>query len=254
MSLSDSPTRPTPPTPSFLATRMPPTLGHSFFLRYQQRNQNISQACPDPAMRRPTTPSAATNSSSDSPLLSLPPEILLDIIPRLPYPDALALKHTHPRFYNIVDTSVRLKVAWLLDRKVRRLSTIEKKCSLKSDSEFCNGSLAGGREKGKPRIRVQDDRDQVSRIMARRRRHGECEDGRCEVLVGRRCGGRKEDDGLKMELYGLRRWGSRGFRRQWCWAVRVYSLAVTCGFWFLVGVAGILFALDFKSLWRKLCL
>ena len=222
-------------------------MGH-FLFHNQQGHRDVSQARAIPLVADSATPLALDASSTDSLLLSLPPEILLDIIPRLPYPDALALKHTHPIFYSLVDTSVRLKVAWLLDRKVRGLPTPEKKCSFRSDSEFCSGGLVGGWEKGKPREAVQDGRDQVSKIIARRRRHGECEDGRCEVLVGRRCGGRKEVDGLMMELYGLRRWGSRGFRWEWWWAARLYSLVVTCGFWFLVGVAGILLALNVMSL------
>ena len=182
---------------------------------------------------------------TDSPLLSLPPEILLDIIPRLPYPDALALKHTHPAFYNMVDTSVRLKVAWLLDRKVRGLHTPEKMCCLRSDSEFCNGGLVGGWEKGKRREKVEDGRHQISRIMARRRRHGECEDGRCEVLVGRRCGGRRELNGPKRNVFIFRIWGSRDMYDA-LWPAREFYFLVNCGFWFLAGLAGILIAFVLK--------
>lgn len=111
-----------------------------------------------------------------SPFLSLPVELQLLIIPNLPYPDALALKHTHPQFYNIVDTSVRLKVAWLLDRKSRKLSSPQEKCVMKTDTAFCTSG--GG---------------QVRRIMENRRAHGECAagEGGCEVVLGASCGGSK---------------------------------------------------------------
>ncbi|KAG7004826.1 hypothetical protein G7Y79_00023g054100 [Physcia stellaris] len=189
---------------------------------------------------------------TSSPLLALPPEILIDIIPMLPYPDALALKHTHPSFYNLVDTSVRLKVAWLLDRKVRGLPTPQKMCCLGSDSDFCNGGLAGVWGKGRRRAKVEDGASQVKSIMARRRRHGECEGGRCEVLVGWRCGGRRELDDMKIELFGMRRWGSRGFVREWWWwMMRLYSLVIDYGFWVLVGVTGIMCAVMLKSRWRE---
>lgn len=186
-------------------------------------------------------------------LLSLPLELLLDIIPMLPYPDALALKHSHPSFYNMVNTSVRLKVSWLLDRKVRGLPTPQQMCCLKSDAEFCNGGLAGGWEKGRRRGKVKPAHgaDQVRSIMARRRRHGECKDGRCEVLVGRRCGGRNELDDMKLELFGMRRWGSQGSVRGWWWLMRSYSLVMDYSFWVLVGTTGVLFAFTLKSLWRE---
>ena len=160
---------------------------------------------------------------------------------------ALALKHTHRMFYNIVDTSVRLKVAWLLDRKVRGLPTPEKMCCLKSDSEFCNGGLVGGWEKGRRRGKVQDGAGQVSSIMARRRRHGECDRGVCEVLVGRRCGGRKEVDGLRVELFGLRSWVG-GFPSEWWRVTRFRSLAVDCGLWVLVGLVALVLAFTFELL------
>lgn len=150
-------------------------------------------------------------------------------------------------FYNMVDTSVRLKVAWLLDRKARGLRTPEKMCCLKSDGEFCNGGLVGGWEKG--RLRVDPDgAGQVSSIMARRRRHGECDHGRCEVLVGRRCGGWKEVDGLRMEIFGLRSWVGDGFLRVWSRVTRFDSLMVGYGLWILVGLMGLVFAFTLELL------
>ena len=142
-------------------------------------------------------------------------------------------------FYNMVDTSVGLKVAWLLDRKVRGLRTPERMCCLKSDGEFCNGGLVGGWEEGRRRGKVQDGAGQVSSIMARRRRHGECDRGRCEVLVGRRCGGRKEVDWLRMEIFGLRSWFGHGFPREWWEMTRFGSLVADYGFWILVGLMGL---------------
>jgi hypothetical protein len=107
-----------------------------------------------------------------SPPLSLPPELHHLIISHLPYPDALALKHTSLYFYYLVDTrDYRPKVSWIVDRQTRGLACPKKSCIFKTDAAFCS-SGAG----------------EVRRIMERRRRHEECgKDGVCEVLVGRRC-------------------------------------------------------------------
>lgn len=127
-------------------------------------------------------------------LLSLPPELLFHtIIPQLSYPDLLSLKHTSAYFYALIDTSVRLKVAWLLTRKARGLECpVGNKCVLKTDAEFCAG--------------------EVRRIMERRRRHEECERGGrkgCEVVEGRGwCEGR-----------ATRRRGRGGWWGWWWWWV-----------------------------------
>ena len=149
----------------------------------------------------------------------------------------------------MVDTSVLLKVAWLLDRKARGLRTPEKKCCLTSDSEFCNGGLVGGWEKGRRRGGIQDGAGQVSSIMARRRRHGECDHGRCEVLIGRRCRGRKEVDWLmRMENFGLRSWIGNSFPREWWRVTRFGSLVVDLWLWLLFGLTGLVIAFTLEWL------
>ncbi|KAI4196793.1 MAG: hypothetical protein LQ348_002236 [Seirophora lacunosa] len=115
---------------------------------------------PSPVSSPPTRPTFS----------SLPAEIHSLILPHLPYPDALSLKYTSPYFYTIVDTSIRVKVSWLIDRQARGLPCPQKKCILKTDAAFCQSS--GG---------------QVWRLMEKRRRHEECGIDRCEVLVGRKC-------------------------------------------------------------------
>ena len=116
---------------------------------------------------------AISSTESISSILSLPLELQLQIIPSLSYPDALALKHTHPHFYNLIDTNVRLKVAWLLERKERGLDWPQKMCAMKTDAAFCGGH------------------GEVRTIMAKRRAHAECTTGvrGCEVVLGSTCGG-----------------------------------------------------------------
>lgn len=115
-------------------------------------------------------PSPISPLSAPPTLSTLPPELYSLILPHLPYPDALSLKHTSRQFYTMVDTSIRSKVAWLLDRHTRGLQCPRKKCILKTDASFCE---SGGGE--------------VKRLMERRRRHEECGPDRCEVVLGRKC-------------------------------------------------------------------
>ena len=105
-------------------------------------------------------------------LPALPLEIQLQVSSYLSYPDALALKHTSRHFYHLVDTGVRLKVAWLIDRKRLRLDHPKEYCSLKTDEAFCSSR-------------------EIRRIMERRRRHGECKGGACKVVEGMSCGGQR---------------------------------------------------------------
>jgi hypothetical protein len=58
-----------------------------------------------------TTPASPTQSREKRPLgvtpiATLPPELHLQIISYLPYPDALALKHTNTYFHNITPASM----------------------------------------------------------------------------------------------------------------------------------------------------
>ena len=120
-------------------------------------------------------PKPTLSATPQPPLLALPLELQYLVIANLSYPDALALKHTHPHFYNLVKTSVSLKVAWLLERKERNLGWPQKKCTMKTDATFCGGN------------------SEVRAIMLRRRAHAECAGGDrgCEVVVGSTCGGAK---------------------------------------------------------------
>lgn len=113
-------------------------------------------------------------------LLTVPPEVLLSLSSYLPYPDVLALRLTHPRFYYssllATDRNIRLKVAWLLERKVRGLP-----CP------------SGGRA-----IVFRTDRDfvasgMVGNVLKRRRGHRECaaSPGGCQVVAGKTCGRRR---------------------------------------------------------------
>lgn len=125
-------------------------------------------------------------SPTPSPLILLPLELLPYIAVHLPYPDLLAFRHSHPHFYYSpflnTNTNIRLKVAWLIDRKDRGLACPEgspsrgKSLILKTDREFCRS--ADG---------------EVKRIMERRRAHRECPvgSGECEVVRGERCRVRK---------------------------------------------------------------
>lgn len=72
----------------------------------------------------------------------LPPEIHLAISRQLTYPDALSLKHTCRYFYQLVDTGVKLKVAWLVERHTLHLECPNDRCcDLRSDGKFCRGSV-----------------------------------------------------------------------------------------------------------------
>ncbi|KAE8422403.1 hypothetical protein BDV36DRAFT_291231 [Aspergillus pseudocaelatus] len=101
----------------------------------------------------------------------LPTELHLHISSYLPYPDALALKHTSRHFYALVYTGVHLKVDWLVERFEQKLECPMEKCSFRTDEAFCN-------------LRIR-------RIMERRRRHLECRRraGGCLVVAGRTCQG-----------------------------------------------------------------
>lgn len=86
---------------------------------------------------------SATGADPKIGLLSLPPEIHLEISNRLIYPDALSLKHTSRYFHNIVDTGVALKIDWLVSRRKMHLECPnDKGCDLGSDLRFCRGSVA----------------------------------------------------------------------------------------------------------------
>ncbi|KAH9994591.1 hypothetical protein F4779DRAFT_623329 [Xylariaceae sp. FL0662B] len=74
----------------------------------------------------------------------LPPELHLLISRHLIYPDALSLKHTSRYFFHLVDTGVKLKVEWLMERWRLHLDCPnDRHCDLASDLKFCRGSVSG---------------------------------------------------------------------------------------------------------------
>jgi hypothetical protein len=102
-------------------------------------------------------------------LLSLPTELRIQISSLLPYPDALALKHTNRHFYSLVKTGILLKVSWLLDRKRLHLEWPAQTCDFKTDESFCV--------------------TRVRELMRKRREHRECSagGGGCVVVEGVTC-------------------------------------------------------------------
>ncbi|CAP71693.1 uncharacterized protein PODANS_6_6510 [Podospora anserina S mat+] len=142
-----------------------------------RRRRNVLQdnlGSTPPPNRKPTLTSSGPNSTSgpaadyelphhdDSGaqpkrgFSQLPPEIHLIITQHLIYPDALSLKHTSRYFYQLVDTGVKLKVDWLMERRKLHLECpSNQRCDLGSDLRFCRGS--------------------VKLLMQRRREHIECE-------------------------------------------------------------------------------
>lgn len=106
---------------------------------------------------------------------TLPPEIHELISKQLIYPDALSLKHTNRYFYNLVDTGIKLKIDWLVERRRLHLECPnDRRCDLGSDLRFCRGSVRyvfvalvlDGEGKLTARFRL---------LMQRRREHIECE-------------------------------------------------------------------------------
>ncbi|KAJ5091431.1 hypothetical protein NUU61_006301 [Penicillium alfredii] len=102
-------------------------------------------------------------------LMDLPAELHMHIASFLPYPDALAFKHSSRHFYCMVYTGVHLKVNWFVERFERKLECPMEKCSFRTDEAFCNG--------------------RIRRIMERRRWHLECRctRGGCWVVEGQTC-------------------------------------------------------------------
>ena len=99
--------------------------------------------------------------------MSLPPELHLLLSRSLPYPDLLALKHTHPHFYSLIRTTVYDRVDWLLERPQHGLPLPQTKCIMKTDEQFCSHA-------------------EIRMFMERRRKHEDCV-GVCFVVEGTRC-------------------------------------------------------------------
>ncbi|CAI0650219.1 unnamed protein product [Colletotrichum noveboracense] len=117
---------------------------------------SLRRPTPGPADARGRHSKCKAADSTHAGFTDLPPEIHLLISKQLIYPDALSLKHTSSYFYYLVDTGVRLKVEWLMERRMLHLECPnDKRCDLGSDLRFCRGS--------------------VPLLMQRRREHMECE-------------------------------------------------------------------------------
>lgn len=168
---------------------------------FQPRQLTMPVAKPETTTTTVSTLTARARNITNitSPLLSLPPELLDLITSQLPYPDALSLKHTSPHLYPLIDTSVQLKVSWLVSRHRRGLERPRRNCILKTDAAFC---ASGGGE--------------VRRIMERRRGHWECDRAKgCEVVEGARCqggGGRGKRSGTTIWWWRGR---IKGGRKGW---------------------------------------
>ena len=123
-----------------------------------------SRPAPIEVLGAPETTSLAT-------FTCLPTEIHIQIASILPYPDALALKHTNTYFYSLVKTGLELKVDWILERHRRGLAVPRRKCEFRTDETFCRG--------------------EIRNIMEKRRWHLECKPGMagCLVVEGSSCGG-----------------------------------------------------------------
>ena len=101
------------------------------------------------------------------PFMSMPTELQLSVSSHLPYPDALSLKHSCRHFYNIVDTGIRLKVEWLIERVSLHLECPkEGQCILRTDAQFCST---------------------VRPLIEKRRRHEECGGHRGCLVRGGTC-------------------------------------------------------------------
>ena len=164
------------------------------------------------------------------PILNLPVELQLYITSRLPYPDALALKHTNSYFYALVSTSIRLKVAWLISRHERHLPCPSRNCFLKTDGAFCLGTNG-----------------EVKAIMERRRRHGECKagNGGCEVIVGSTCKDPRMGltETLKESLTGCVGWLASRVERWALWALIALIFSIVFNVWLMLRSGTVLYGL-----------
>jgi hypothetical protein len=176
-------------------------------------------------------PEADSSDREQINLLSLPPELHLLISSYLPYPDALSLKHSHPKFYYLVYTGVKLKVDWLISRRQLHLECPnDGQCLLKTDREFCRGS--------------------VQLLMRRRRRHEECEwreGGRgCLVRGTKSCDVKERMDKRSWVEKFLRaalewvekRWKGDGAKIALAWILGVVVMAAVAGLVAPVAVHG----------------
>lgn len=111
--------------------------------------------------------------------LDLPPEIHLLISDLLIYPDALSLKQTCRRFHYLVDTGIKLKIDWLVERRRLHLECPnDQRCDLGSDLRFCRGSVKYvliHKATNSLLSWVHTNTSSLRLLMQRRREHIECE-------------------------------------------------------------------------------
>ncbi|KAH8163354.1 hypothetical protein CIB48_g4899 [Xylaria polymorpha] len=95
-----------------------------------------------PAAKDQETTDCSSQLAPRASLAGLPTELHLLIAKHLIYPDALSLKHTSRHFFYLVDTGVKLKVDWLMERWSLHLECPnDRHCDLRSDLRFCRGSV-----------------------------------------------------------------------------------------------------------------
>lgn len=140
-----------------MATRPHPSSLHS----------NLHRHPPPPP---PPLPPPLTGRRPTPPLLHLPPELLIVITSQLPWPDLLALKHTHPYFYHNTRTTVCQRLTWLFSLAPGGLDFPKGQVNMKTDADFCRS----------PGIRA---------FLKRRRWHLDChwKGKNCSVIEGRPC-------------------------------------------------------------------
>ena len=168
--------------------------------------------------------------TTHSRILQLPTELQLHIASHLPYPDALALKHTNSHFYALVPTTVKLKVAWLVSRHERHLPNPCHKCLLKTDEAFCKGTNG-----------------EVQAIIERRRKHGECKasDGGCEVIIGATCKGPQSRpmDRVKQVWNRCLAWIARQVETYALWALVALIFSICFNVWLVLRTGTALYGL-----------
>ncbi|KAI1334426.1 hypothetical protein F5Y15DRAFT_401424 [Xylariaceae sp. FL0016] len=165
--------------------------------------QDVFINSPLPGEEGNTRPGRRQQEVTGVTLTDLPPELHLLISRQLIYPDALSLKHTSRHFYSLVDTGVRLKVAWLMERRSLHLDCPRDCCDLRSDLRFFRGS--------------------VKLLMQRRREHLECE----------------SRPGLGCIVLGTRSCAHKRTRTHWC-RIWFRSLITLDSWWLLLAMIPIL--------------
>lgn len=115
---------------------------------------------PLPRLPEPLTPS----------LLRLPLELQFLMTSHLPWPDLLALRHSHPYFYYNIPTTVRQRVAWLISLEPCDLRFPRENVNMKTDADFCRSY-------------------EIKRLLRMRRCHLDCHrDGKhCLTVEGQCC-------------------------------------------------------------------